>query len=70
MNEPRVARSGGPGASPETKAWYAGLRRRGQELLAAARMPPGQPLPAVIPAAGRRPDAPEPQAQLPLQPVW
>jgi hypothetical protein len=64
MSEPRIV-SKRVSAEVETKAWYAGLRQRGQELLAAAQLAPGRPLPDVIPARTRTP-APE----LDAQPAW
>jgi hypothetical protein len=55
---------GGTVASPETRAWYAELRRRGNEILAERLGALAQgPLPQVIPARNRTSPGAEPHAQ-------
>lgn len=66
MSEPRNVSKKEVAAEVETRAWYAGLRRRGQELLAAAQLTPGRPLPDVIPARTRVAGA----GELAAQPSW
>jgi hypothetical protein len=66
MSETRDVSKREEAVGVETRAWYAGLRRRGQELLSAAQLAPGRPLPDVIPARPRPAQEPELEAQ----PAW